>query len=61
MNFTFAEWALIKHDLEVAESQYIELMTGSKPSDDETSFYQIFKRQSERARSFIDRIENAAL
>lgn len=61
MKFTFAEWALIKHDLEVAESHYIELMTKSKPSDDEMSFYQIFKRQSERTRSFIGRIENAVL
>lgn len=61
MKFTFAEWALIKHDLEVAEKEYIDLMMKSKPSDDENSFYQIFKRNSERARRFIDRIENAVL
>ena len=61
MKFTFAEWAQIKHDLEVAEKEYIDQMMKSKPSDDENSIYQIFKRQSERARSFIDRIETAVL
>ena len=61
MKFTFAEWAHIKHDLEVAKREYIKLMSESKQSDDENSCYQIFKRQAERTRSFIDRIENAVL
>lgn len=61
MKFTFKEWALIKHDLEVAEREYIRLMSDSKPSDDELSFYQIFKKQAARTREFIDRIENAEI
>lgn len=61
MKFTFAEWAQIKHDLEVAEREYIDMMMTSKPSDDENSLYQIFKRQSEQTRSLIDRIETAVL
>lgn len=61
MKFTFAEWVQIKHDLEVAEREYIDMMMTSKPSDDENSLYQIFKRQSEQTRSLIDRIETAVL
>lgn len=61
MKFTFKEWALIKHDLEVAEREYIQQMNTSKPSDDEMSLYQIFKRQAERTRDFINRIENAEI
>lgn len=59
MKFTFKEWMQIKHDLEVAEREYIKLMEDSKPSEDELSFYQIFKGQAERTRDFINRIENA--
>lgn len=61
MKFTFKEWQSIKHDLEVAEREYIRQMEGSKPSDDELSFYQIFKRQAEQTREFINRIENAEI
>ncbi len=39
MKFTFKEWALIKHDLEVAEREYVKLMNDSKPSADELSLY----------------------
>ena len=61
MKFTFTEWALIKHDLEVAEREYIRLMNDSRVSDKDTSCYQIFKRQAERTREFIERIENTVL
>lgn len=61
MKFTFSEWNAIKHDLEVARREYIEQMNNSKPSDDEYSCYQIFKRQAERTSDFINRIENAEI
>lgn len=61
MKFTFKEWQSIKHDLEVAEMEYIKQMNNSKPSEEENSFYQIFKRQAEQTREFINRIENAEL
>lgn len=61
MKFTFSEWALIKHDLEVAEREYIKHMNDSRVSDNESSCYQIFKRQAERTREFIERIENTIL
>ncbi len=61
MKFTFKEWGKIKHDLEVAESEYIKMMTECKPSDEEMSTYQIFKRSAEQTREFIERIENAEL
>ena len=61
MKFTFKEWQLIRHDLEVAEREYIKLMEDSKVSSDELSFYQIFKRQAARTREFIERIENAEI
>lgn len=61
MKFTFKEWQLIKHDLEVAEKEFIKQMNDSKPSEEENSFYQIFKRQAEQTREFINRIENAEI
>lgn len=61
MKFSFKEWAAIKHDLEVAEREYIEMMNTSKVSDDANSLYQIFKHQAERTRDFIERIENAEI
>jgi hypothetical protein len=61
MKFSFKEWAAIKHDLEVAERKYIEMMNTSEISEDANSLYQIFKKQAARTREFIDRIENAEI
>lgn len=61
MKFTFKEWTLIKHDLEVAEREYLKMIEECKPSNDEFSSYQIFKRHAERTRDFINRIENAEI
>lgn len=61
MEFTFKELSYIKRDLEIAEREYIFQMIKSTPSDDENSLYQMFKRNAERVRSFIDRIENSVL
>jgi hypothetical protein len=61
MKFTFKEWGMIKHCLECAERDFIDEMNKSKPSEEELSSYQIFKRQAERTREFINRIENAEL
>lgn len=61
MEFTFKELSSIKRDLEIAEREYTFQMMKSTPSDDENSLYQMFKRNAERTRSFIDRIENAIL
>ena len=59
MKFTFKEWNFIKHCIEVASRDFSKQMEGSKPSDDERSMYQIFKRQAEQANELIKRIENA--
>lgn len=61
MKFNFMEWAAIKHDLEVAEREYIKLMNDSKVSEDSLSMYQIFKRQAANTREIIERIENAEI
>lgn len=61
MKFTFKEWTSIKHDLEVAVRVYEERKENSNYSEDENSMYQIFSRQIERTKEFIERIENAEL
>ena len=61
MKLRFKEWLEIKEILRVAELEYIRMMESYKESDDENSFYQVFKRQAERARYFIERIENVEI
>ena len=58
MKLKFKEWTEIKEILRVAELEYIRMMQSSKESDDVNSFYQVFKRQADRARYFIELIEN---
>lgn len=59
MKFTFNEWKKIQHALEVAKRVYENQMDDCKPSDEEYSQYQIFKRQAEEMSVFLDRISNA--
>lgn len=61
MKFTFIEWGKIKHSLEVAYRAYEEQMSKCQPSDQESSMYQIFKRQMEDTKSLIKRIETAEI
>ena len=61
MKFTFAEWQSILHDLEVAARNYEEEMNDCTPSKNPASMYQIFKRQAEETRGFIERIKNCQL
>ena len=61
MKLSFKEWMEIREILRVAEMEYIREMEGSTESDNENSFYQVFKRQAERARYFIERIENVKI
>ena len=61
MKLSFKEWIEIREILRVAEMEYIREMEGSTESDNENSFYQVFKRQAERARYFIERIENVKI
>lgn len=58
MNFTFKEWQNIRHDLEVAAMEYERQMLDSKPSDNETSCYQIFKRQMEQTHILMQKIDS---
>lgn len=61
MNFTFKEWQFIRHCMECAGRDFEELMNTSKPSDKETSMYQIFKRQMEEAHRIVEKIENSEI
>ena len=61
MKFTFKEWQAIRHSLVVAKNQYENHMSESKPSDEHTSMFQIFKRQVEEIAVFLDRIDNVGL
>lgn len=61
MNFTFTEWAAIIHDMEVAAAEYERTANECKPSDDEMSLYQIFKRQAAETRARIERAKNQVL
>jgi len=61
MKFTYAEWATIRHAIEVAQNEYEKIMNDSKPSDDKTSMYQIFKRQAREAAELIRKIDNSEI
>ena len=61
MRFTFAEWQSILHDLEVAARDYEKEMNDCTPSENPASTYQIFKRQAEETKGFIERIKNCQL
>lgn len=61
MNFTFNEWASIKHDLEVAAGVYEKQIETLKPSEEQYSLYQIYTRQLASTLERIARIENAVL
>lgn len=61
MKFTFKEWQVIRHALEVAEREYIKTRDEATPRDDELSIYQIFNRQAIELQGFISRIDNAEL
>jgi hypothetical protein len=57
MNFTFNEWKTIDHALDVAYYQYDKQMRDSTPSDEETSIFQIFKRQCEEVKIIRNKIK----
>ena len=61
MKFSLNEWNFIKHCIETASKKYEEIMQECKPSNNETSFYQIYKRQMEQANIIIEKIENAKI
>ena len=53
MKFTFEEWKFIQHCIECAGREFEKMMLDSTPSDKETSCYQIFKRQTEKANALV--------
>ena len=61
MKFTFKEWQSIRHSLTVARIQYEKQMNEAKPSDDNLSSYQIFKRQTEEVGIFLNKIDSAEM
>ena len=61
MKFTFTEWKFIQHCIECAEREFEKMMRDSKPSDEEFSNYQIFKRQTEEASALVGKIKNAEI
>ena len=61
LQFTLKEWGSIRHDMEVAAREYEKLMLDCKPSDNELSMYQIFKRQMEQTHALIQRIDNTPI
>lgn len=60
MKFTFEEWKFIQHCIECAGREFEKMMLDSTPSDKETSCYQIFKRQTEKANALVEKIPGAA-
>lgn len=61
MKFTFNEWKFIQHCIECAGREFERIMRDSKPSDEEFSNYQIFKRQMEEAAALVEKITNAEI
>lgn len=61
MKFTFDEWKFIQHCVECAAREYEKQMLDCNPSDKETSFYQIFKRQMEQANILVDKIKSSEI
>lgn len=61
MKFTLKEWNFIKHCIECAGRDFEKDMLESKPSDNEYSSYQIYKRQMEQAHALAAKIENAEI
>ena len=61
MKFTFEEWKFIQHCIEVAEREFKKQMQDSAVSDKETSCYQIFKRQMEKASALTEKIKNSEI
>lgn len=57
MKFTFEEWKFIQHCIECAGREFEKMMLDSTPSDKETSCYQIFKRQTEKANALVEKIK----
>lgn len=61
MKFTFEEWKFIQHCIEVAGREFEQQMQDSTVSDKETSYYQIFKRQMEKANALTEKIKNSEI
>lgn len=61
MKFTFEEWGFIQHCIECAGRSFEQQMNECKPNERETSFYQIFKRQTEQANAIIEKIKNSEI
>lgn len=61
MKFTFEEWKFIQHCIECAGRDFEKEMLNSAPSDKETSCYQIFKRQMEKANILVEKIKTSEI
>lgn len=61
MKFTFEEWKFIQHCIECAGREFEKMMLDSTPSDKETSCYQIFKRQIEKANALVEKIKGSEI
>ena len=61
MNFTFNEWLVIRHSLEVARSSYKDIADTCTPSDSDLSMYQIFKRQIAEVDELLDKLNNSVI
>lgn len=61
MKFTFDEWKFIQHCIECAGREFEKMMLDSKPSDEELSSYQIFRRQMEQADVLVKKIKSSEI
>ena len=61
MNFTFTEWLVIRHSLEVARNSYQDILGTCTPSDSDLSKYQIFKRQIAEVDELLDKLNNSVI
>ena len=61
MKFTFEEWKFIQHCIECAGREFEKMMLDSTPSDKETSCYQIFKQQTEKANALVEKTKGSEI
>ena len=61
MDFTFAEWKLIHQAVTRWAENSADCMNNSKPSEEPTSCYQIFKRQVEALNTLAGKIDNSII
>lgn len=61
MNMTFAEWKLIEQAVRNWKENSEKEMRNSRPSEEQTSLFQIFKRQTIELTALHEKILNSVI